>query len=755
MKAFAAGAFFGAAVLCAGVAAGEVKALDFETDGERRLMPSHRLDRLQCGVTNVFASSGKNSFFFRMRPWRKGEDQWPLFVLRTPVRDWSGYDRLVIDLVNLDCGGDTVSLSVSGPGVGDFAGLGASMTLKPFGVSRWEIPLEKWPEKMSASNVGKIGFCVTRPGGCEVYVDNFMLLKRGEKAPEAKYGAASLAKVEARRKAYADERRAKREAMCASLRKAGGRRGGMLVGSATTMEHKRPEETFTLARADTLKIRLARNEYEGVQVFAVPDGIDLKGVKVKVSPLKLRRRGFGILAKPVFFHQDDVKVYTVGYVKTVKSPRWYRIDDGNGGTMRAPVGWWPDPLLDFVDGCDVKDGTVQGFWINVHAAESMPAGYYDGKVTVSAANAKPVEIPLVVRINDFTLPKTAVIPTAISFHPPIIHTYDKVSEQRKKDPSDITNIWKPHADKWTDLAADHLISIDYLYPAVPPRFDQLMRLKEQGRLGMFNLGYWRHDDREGVTGSENWKKRWFRRLDQSYAKAKELGLLEHAYLYGADEIPKKDFDKVAVAAKCMKERYPGVPLLTTAYDESFGAGKSPLAGIDWHCPLTDRYDLQRAEAGRAAGHKVWWYVSNLPLTSWANMFVEKEPVETRLLMGAMAEKMKVDGFLFYAICSWKNNRKPIVSGPYTDWDPVSYEDYHGCGSWIYCGVGGVPVPTIRLENYRDGLEDLAYAKMLKEKKGVEIPVPEDVVRTMTDFTLRPEPLLSWRERLADALEGVK
>jgi hypothetical protein len=755
MKGFAAGAFFGAAALCAGVAAGEVRALDFETEAERRLMPSHRLDRLQSGVTNAFASSGKNSFFFRMRAWRKGEDQWPLFVLRTPVRDWSGYDRLVVDLVNLDSGGDTLSLSVSGPGVGAFAGLGATLTLKPFGVTRWVVPLDRWPEKMSASNVDKIGFCVTRPGGCEVYVDNFMLLKRGEQAPAAGYGASSLAEVEARRKAFAEERRLKREAMCASLRRAGEARGGLLVGTATTMEHKRPEETFSLARADALKIRLARNEYEGVQVFAVPNGSDLKDVKVKVSPLKLRRRGFGFLAKPVFFPQDDVKVYTVGYVKTAKSPRWYRIPDGSGGTMRAPTGWWPDPLLDFVDGCDVRDGTVQGFWINVRAGESMPAGLYDAKVTVSAANAKPAEIPLEVRVNDFTLPRTAVIPTAISFHPPIIHTYDKVSERRKKDPSDITNIWKPHADKWTDLAADHLIGIDYLYPAVPPRFDQLMRLKEQGRLGMFNLGYWRHDDREGVTGSEDWKKRWFRRLDRSYAKAKELGILSHAYLYGADEIPKKDFDKVAIAAKCIKERYPGVPLLTTAYDEAFGAGDSPLAGIDWHCPLTDRYDLGLAAAGRAAGHKVWWYVSNLPLTSWANVFVEKEPVETRLLMGAMAEKMKVDGFLFYAICSWKNNRKPIEKGPYTDWDPVSYEDYHGCGSWIYCGPGGVPVPTIRLENYRDGLEDLAYAKLLKEKKGAGLPVPEEVVRTMTDFTLRPEPLLRWRERMADALEGAE
>ena len=53
-------------------------------------------------------------------------------------------------------------------------------------------------------------------------------------------------------------------------------------------------------------------------------------------------------------------------------------------------------------------------------------------------------------------------------------------------------------------------------------------------------------------------------------------------------------------------------------------------------------DLKKAEASRAAGHKVWWYISNLPLTHWANMFVEKEPIETRLLMGAMTEKMKSD-----------------------------------------------------------------------------------------------------------------
>lgn len=719
-------------------------ALDFETEAERTRQPRICRDTMQTGVTNAFASSGSASYSFRMRPWKDGEDEWPLFVLRTGKRDWSGYDRLVIDMVNLDHGGDTMNISIANDGIAPFSGLAAVTTLKPCGFTQWVVPLEKWPDGMSATNVSTIGFCVTRPAGCEVFVDGFRLLRPGEPVPPAAYSDASMAAVAKRQSAYAAERAFRTERMKSRLRLSGKPSGGMLVGQATTMEHKRPTETFDLAPADVLRIRLARNEYEGVQVFAVPDGVDLKGVSVSVSPLK-RAGGGTIPAK-------DVKVYTVGYVKTLKSPNW-RLVDANGGTMKPPIGWWPDPLLDFVHGADVKAGTVQGFWVNVRADESLAAGTYRGGVTVSADNAASVDVPMEVRVNGFTLPRTAVMPTAISFHPPIIHTYDKASEARKKDPKDITNVWKPHEDLWVDFAADHLISVDYLYPAVKPRFRQLMRLKEQGRLGWFNLSYWRHSDEEGVTGSEKWRKAWFTSTDRCYRQAKELGILDHAYLYGEDEIPKEAFPKIAIAARLYKERYPEVPLLTTALDHDYGLNGSPLSVIDWFTPLTDKYDLKKAEASRAAGHKVWWYVSCLPTTRWANLFVEKEPIETRLLMGAMAERMKVDGFLFYSICAWGKNRKPIETGPYTDWNPVSYENNHGDGSWIYCGPNGMPVPTIRLENYRDGLEDLAYARLLKERRGMEIPVPDDVMRSMTDFTQRPEPLLRWRDRIADLLEG--
>lgn len=41
----------------------------------------------------------------------------------------------------------------------------------------------------------------------------------------------------------------------------------------------------------------------------------------------------------------------------------------------------------------------------------------------------------------------------------------------------------------------------------------------------------------------------------------------------------------------------------------------------------------------------------------------------------------------------------------TDWDPASFGQAHGDGCLLYAGVDG-PISTLRLENLRDGLEDL-------------------------------------------------
>lgn len=99
---------------------------------------------------------------------------------------------------------------------------------------------------------------------------------------------------------------------------------------------------------------------------------------------------------------------------------------------------------------------------------------------------------------------------------------------------------------------------------------------------------------------------------------------------------------------------------------------------------------------------------------------------------------------------------------------------------------GTPLPTIRLENFRDGLEDYAYAKILEKKlceveqeiagengnfnrspaqslnhspceawlrrAKAAIAVPQEVMDSMTNFTDDPEALLRWRDEMADLVE---
>ena len=82
---------------------------------------------------------------------------------------------------------------------------------------------------------------------------------------------------------------------------------------------------------------------------------------------------------------------------------------------------------------------------------------------------------------------------------------------------------------------------------------------------------------------------------------------------------------------------------------------------------------------------------------------------------------------------------------------------------------------MRLENFRDGLEDYAYALELERKlkartKGSHacttatddiwakrarelLAVPDDVMRSMTQFTGDPAAVLRWRDAMADLIEG--
>ncbi|MCE5217811.1 DUF4091 domain-containing protein, partial [bacterium] len=355
---------------------------------------------------------------------------------------------------------------------------------------------------------------------------------------------------------------------------------------------------------------------------------------------------------------------------------------------------------------------------------------------------------------------------------PMPDTQAQQAEYRKS-PDYPINAWRRHKSEWADMLADYYITYDSLYGYTDwaPDFVELKRLHDEGRLGTFNLGYYGTLG-EGEAAAKSWQTGTIDRLKPRYEKAKELGILDHAYIYGCDENPKDAFPGVQRAAKSLKEHFPGVPIMTTTYDNTYGQ-ETEIKSMDAWCPLTPRFDATRAAEVRKLGREVWWYICCGPHHPYCNMFVEYPATEGRVLMGAQTAKFRPDGFLYYQISIW-NSSKCIDSGPFTDWDPRSWTTYHGDGSWTCAGPDGTPLPTIRLENFRDGLEDYAYYRTLEAmvaqveasselkaeksewltKAKQALQVPDSVTKSMAVYTRDPAAIYRYRTRLAAAIEAA-
>jgi hypothetical protein len=524
----------------------------------------------------------------------------------------------------------------------------------------------------------------------------------------------------------------------------------VLVGASTSMTRLMPREMpVELVPATEVELAAARNETESFQVAVLPLRRDLKQVTVQCQDLCSDNGG--VLAR------ERIDCDTMGYVETREQPP----------EELSYVGWWPDPILDGGGPVDVARGDLQSFWVRVHVPRHQAPGLYRGEIVLNGQGMSPARVPLNVRVHSFAMPLFSPLPTAVSFGPPL-RPWSGMLEELIASPQ-----WNAGLKyKWADFLAGYYITPDQLYRRECPDFEIIDHLHKAGRLGAFNLGNFdvpKADDGKSVNPKA--LAEMLDRVEIAYRKAKERGLLGHAYIYGFDEVKPEWFDAVEAAAAAVKQRMPGALVLTTAYDDSFGRD-TKMVSIDGWTPKTEKYNAELATEARTHGDQVWWYVCIGPKHPYANIFLEYPAIEGRLLMGAMTAQYRPDGFLYYQVSLWQAE-EPIRTGPFTNWDPRSYRDAHGDGSWLCMKADGLPVPTMRLENYRDGLEDYAYVRLLDEairmkkaKAGAltteerqwlseataAVKVPHDLVASLTEYSREPAKLYAWRDRLAGLIE---
>jgi hypothetical protein len=775
-------------------------------------------------LTNGFASSGNFALRFSTPKWKPGLPQWPAFECDPPRTNWAGFDRLILDVTNPGEHAQTLSLFITDGKVPTRDGLAHSAALPGRSYQAVTIHLAGLREKgVDLKAIRRIHFYTTEPAeDLDLRIDRVRLLRPGEvDAPLSppflrQLGALGLPAVRevrqtlARRseklrdqvvklpgaRSWVEQEVGKLSTLLESLERdlsAGTERAlhaddeiarikaeslrltslldwrqrfeairlrvrrskagkDLVIGLASPMEKISPRVVPVNAQVtNQIQLSLARSERESFQVLAWAGTGTVRQVAVRVGDL----RG----PKGATLPGTNFAVSLMGYVKTTRTPPY--------GTPL--VGWWPDPILEFTNTTDIAAGDVQSFWVRVHAPAQQAPGVYRGKLEVQVEGRAAFTFALVVRVFDFTLPQESPLPLAITFGPgdsPLPETETAQGEWRKS-PDYPINAWKKHRARWAEFLSDYYLTYDSLYHREQPDFELLQTLAANGRLGRFNLGYYDYVPSEPGE-LEGWKTATLPRLRRAYARAKELGILSKAYIYGCDEVTEKFFPQVEKAAAILKQEFPGVLIMTTTYDHSFGTD-SALKSVDAFCPLTPKFDPAKAAEARRSGKQVWWYICCAPHPPHANMFIELPAIEGRLLMGALAAKYRPDGFLYYEISIW-NSQHCITAGPFTDWDPRSWTVYHGDGSWVCVGPDGTPLPTIRLENFRDGLEDYAYVKLLEQEIArVEalgggagkqwlsqaktcLEVPAELVKSRTEYSRDPAAVYTFRQRLADAIE---
>lgn len=732
-----------------------------------------------CGFVSPDATAAgiravEKDITFKPESWRDGMRDWHSVFAKPCTSDWRGFDRLVIDVTQLGDDGDQFGIYVFGSGMKGQEGLRRALAAPAWETVRWEIPLAYWQDtKARAEAVSRIQIYAYRPLAVNAVFSNFTLLRKGETPPPPQTPPQLVEALRAGRAAY-DRRKAEKRAEFVRMLKSRNERDGicndaMLVGVGTAMDQVRPKDTYSLESARSVDVRLARNEWEGRQIFVTPLRGDIKNVSVAVSPLLLD----GAAGKAVY-PADAIKVSPMGYVKTTVRPRYKRgetlaADEAPGYRRRAvrmPLGWWPDMILDFLSAVDVKDGDVQSFWISVNAPEKLAAGVYRGTLRVSADGVSQVTLPFSVRVNNFTLPRNAPMPVLVNFTPAVHKRKGHEREDADRaaaiaaDPESPLNMWKKQKAAWGDFLAAHYITMAPLYQHRiddPLPYDIWKKLKAEGRMGPYNLCYFgshKYDDTpESRKRWERWCNWQIKVIRKRYEEAQAHGLADHCLVYCCDEARPDKFPFIDESIARMKAALPSaIRFATTSFNDAVGTD-GRLRQIDVFIPQTVKFNSELAEKARADGRKVWWYYANEQLAPHANAFTDGEPIEQRLLMGAMAARYRPDGFLYYQ-SAYFNSRKCVTSGPNTDWNPESWRNQHGDATWMAVGPGGVPLTTQRLENFRDGLEDLAYVKLAEAKSARPVKVPETVFTSLENFNTDPSELMKWRDRLADFIEGA-
>ena len=419
------------------------------------------------------------------------------------------------------------------------------------------------------------------------------------------------------------------------------------------------------------------------------------------------------------------------------------------------AGTYPDALVPYPINQNrleiTADRRNQGYYFELRTGEDTPAGIYTGKITICQRQERDyvwettrtlLEAEFTVEVLDVTFPAAAYNDTAVG-----------VSFSGQFFALNGVEQGTPEAEalyqQYYDYLLDHKISAYSLpYDILDERADAYM---SDPRVKGFQIPYPREDDAQ--------LQAYYQKVQSNPEWARK------GYFYPIDEpgtaamIDSYNAITERLAALC-----PGYHMVTPFFTWKFsdgGTGYDNLAIQDGRsdiiCPISNLFDSRgfpEAVQKRVndGGDRAWWYVCCGPTGNYCNMFIHKQGTRHRLLFWQQYQQ-NLTGLLYWSSVYWEKANPWFSAVTWNSWEAC------GDGSWFYPGPGAglnEPVPSLRLKNIADGLEDYDLLRMAEERFGRDycLEKADQLSRSLTSYTKDPAKIESVRVSILRDLAAV-
>ena len=512
------------------------------------------------------------------------------------------------------------------------------------------------------------------------------------------------------------------------------------------MFSRTPQDDTTHSGMNTYQILLAGNETEGCQVLLAPEQ-SVQGLRVYLTDFTNASGDTltGELRWGYYFTNIAGKDMYEPLPKVTYEKDQEMVDRQNGANSTNEI----LPNFQTYNGFDIEAGKSQMFVIKAIAPVNAVPGEYTATFTVTDAQGNEIKKATVFAyVWDFSLPLTPSCKTLMDLDSYSIYYTYRDFPGEVKDYQGRTLI-----QNYYEFALNYRIN-PYSLPVKNEdgnfSSEILMQYLDDPRVQCFQTLGWKTD--LNATNVSN-----------AYAVlSQKQEWLDKAYFYPVDE-PKdaNDLNRIVNAANLLKEYFPGYKLIAPMHLNNMVAGgdffsyladsvtawcphnfffttfaewksnpdlyyRMPVVAESTFGTLRDR--MQKEAEG---GDEVWWYITRIPNQPEITFDINSEAVNCRTLFWQQ-KLYDVDGFLYYAMNDW-TGAPEIIQDTGNPWlqglNPV-YEkrasdgiDIYGNGILIYSGIYFAdrdPIPSLRLECVRDGLEDYDYLTLLQEIYGEEV-----------------------------------